>query len=110
MPKVNNFADLGKMSPDKFHIEASPIIKELADVVNGKLGFDDNIDCQHVDVTFLVSNQDVAITHNLNRTGLRYLKAKASVDCSIYDGISASTKNTIYLRSTQPATVTLVLY
>jgi formate dehydrogenase assembly factor FdhD len=110
MAKISGFSALGKVPPDQFHKEASPVIQETVDTVNGKLEFDTNMNTQTVTVKFPVANTDLAIGHKLNKTTINYLVGSKSVDCSVYNGATANTKNTVYLRSTQAATVTLILF
>lgn len=111
MPRILTGADLGQIKdPDEFSRQASQVIKEAVDNINGKLEFDKNMNTQTVSVTFPSANTDVAVTHNLMKTDVHYLKSKSDVDCSVYDGAKANTLNTVYLRSTQKATVTLILH
>jgi hypothetical protein len=111
MPKISSFSDLRKFkTPDDFHKEASPVIKETVDVVNGKLEFDQNLNTQTVSVVFKTANSDVAVSHNLKKTGVNYLTANKSVNCTIFNGTRPANKNTIYLQCNVPATVTLVLF
>lgn len=111
MPKITSLKDLGAVKDaEEFKRHAAPVIKETVDVVNGKLEFDKNMNTQTVSVVFAQANVDTAVPHNLNRLGLKYFPVSKSVDCSIYDGKRAQAKNVIYLRSTQPATVSLILF
>lgn len=110
MPKINHYPDLGNIKdPDEFMKHASPVIKGIADIVNGKLGFD-NMNTQTVTVTFPSANTDVVVPHTLNKMGVHYLPAKKSVACDIFDGTGVASINKIYLQSSVAATVTLILY
>ncbi len=110
MGKIRSPKDLGTIkTPEEFSRHASKVIQESVDVVNGKLEFDKNFASQTVSVTFPTANTDVAVTHSLKKKVTGYLVASKSVDCSIYAGSKEPTLNTLYLKSTVAATVTLVL-
>lgn len=110
MPKIQTFTGLGNLKdPQEFIRHGSKAIAATADVVNGKLEFDKNLDTQTVTVTFPAANTDVKVDHQLNRIVKGYIVAKKSADCSVFDGQGTSTSNAVYLRSTQAATVTVIL-
>ncbi len=111
MAKITTHPDLSNITdPNEFMARGSGIVKDTVDQVNGGLEFDKNLNTQTVSVVFPTANTDVAVSHNLGRTGVKYFIGGKSVDCSVFDGSRAQTKTTIYLRSTQPATVTVVLF
>lgn len=95
--------------PKEFATASAQIHKDTVEQINGRLQFDENLATQTLSVKFPTANADVAISHNLMKTGVKYIKASQSVPCNVYDGSKASNKNTIYLRCDQPATVTLIL-
>lgn len=110
MGKITNSPNLSNLTdPKEFQRHASIAVGSVVDKINGGLEFDKNFNSQTVSVVFDQANTDVAVAHTLGRTGLKYLKAQSTADCSVYDGSKPATKDTIYLRSTQPATVSLVL-
>lgn len=111
MPKIINTVDLTTIkTTEEFMRHGSRAIGETADAVNGNLEFDKNLKTQTIIVTFPTANTDVAIAHNFNKVSVHYMPVKKSATCDIVSGTKNSTPNTLYLQSTAPATVTLVLF
>lgn len=111
MPKIQNHTGLSNIKDTgEFVTRGSQAIQEIGDTVNGKLEFDKNLNTQTVSVNFTTANTDVAVSHNLNKVGVNFIQANSSVACNVFKGKKVSTSNTLYLQSTQPATVTLILY
>lgn len=111
MAKITAHPDLSNLDdPKEFMKHGSIVVKDAVDQINGGLEFDKNLNTETVTIKFLTANVDVAVPHSRGRTGLKYFPVKKSVDCSIYDGSNAATTKIIYLRSTQPATVSVVLF
>ncbi len=109
--KIKNSIDLSTIKePEEFMRHGSQAIQAIGDSVNGALEFDKNIRSQTVSVVFATANIDVAVSHTLNKTGVHYLVGKKSASCDVFSGKKASTDSTIYLQSTHPATVSVVLF
>lgn len=88
----------------------SQLVGTIVDTINGKLEYDVNLLSQKVSVTFSVPNQDTAVTHKLNKTGVQYIVTSKNAACDVYNGVGAATTSTIYLRGTVATTVTLELF
>lgn len=74
---------------------------QAAGQIHGNLEFDKNILSQTVSVTFpAAANTEMLIQHSLGKIIADYIVCKKSVACDVYDGTSASTNNTIYLKCT----------
>ena len=111
MPKIQNVTDLGSIKePKEFIRHGSRVISNTVDTVNGNLEFDKNLSTKTVVVTFAAANADTAVNTGMTKPISGYLVARKSVDCSIFDGVTPDNGATIYLRSSQPATVTIIFY
>lgn len=111
MAKVTQNDRLGTIKdPVEFIRQASTLLADIVLMINGKIEFGDNIKSQIVSVDFPTANADVAINHQLNKTGVNYFPTTKNVACDIYEGSRSANNQTIYLRSTQPSSVTLVLF
>lgn len=105
-------ADLDELEKfEDFKPKCSEVISEIVSTCNGGLEFDKNIMSQTVTVTFPSSaNSEIAISHSLNKEISDYIICKKSVACDVYDGVSASTKRTVYLKcSVANAVVKIIL-
>lgn len=111
MAKITSPTDLTSITDEKdFMRFTSQLINNIVDIINGKITFNDNITSQSVTVSFTAANTDTAISHKLNKTGVKYFPVSKSVACDVFNGSKSQTTNTIYLQSTQIANVTLELY
>lgn len=80
------------------------IYRNLATVVNGKIGFGDGTNADNIDgvwatVTFALANTDTAITHNLGRVPVGYHVVSKSVSADIFNGVAAWTTTQLTLQS-----------
>ena len=110
MSKVRAHALLDDVKPEKFQQEASQVLAQLVDTVNGQLEFDQNFLSNTKEVVFTLANTEQAVNHNLNKLIYNYMPVSKLAACDIYDGGTSPTSNTIYLKSTVATTVTLILF
>lgn len=111
MAKVTQNDRLGTIKdPLEFIRQAATLLSDIVLMINGKIEFGDNIKSQVVSVSFTASDTDTAVNHGLNKTGVNYFPTTKNVTCDIYSGNRSANNQTIYLRSTQVASVTLVLF
>lgn len=111
MAKISTPADLTSITDTtEFMKYCSQLIGNMVDIINGRLSFGDNVQSQEIEVSFTTANTDIAITHKLNKTGVKYWPVVKSKACDVFTGSRAQTNNTIYLQCTQVATVTLELF
>jgi len=89
---------------------------ELGQVVNGRTGFGDvtgrerNLDGVVLQHTFTLANTEESLTHSLGSIPLGYITLRTSNGGVIYDGVSPTTNQEIWLRSTTAAnTVTIFI-
>jgi hypothetical protein len=103
-PDLSNITDLGmfiKYSTQNFN--------QLQDILEGSIEFDSNIASQTITVTFPTANTDKIITHQLNRTGLKFFVVDKSVSCDVYHNKTRDTITQICLKCTVATTVTIIL-
>lgn len=112
MSNISAGGDLGKIKePIDFMREASQVIKDLVDTINGKIEFtSQNMKLQIVSVTFSAANANTTVTHGLKKTGVSYIPISKSAACDVYNGVGTATSSSIFLKGTAAATVSLLLF
>lgn len=111
MARIKNSIDLSTIKePVEFMRHGSQAIQAIGDQVNGGLEFGKNIRSDTVTVKFTAANTDTAVNHNLNKNPVHYIIGQKSATCDVFTGTRSATNGTIYLQSTAPATVTLVIF
>jgi hypothetical protein len=96
---------------EEFQRSLSRYIDELHPTINGGLEFDKNIKSQTIVQYFKTAAANVAISHNLNKTGVHYWIARKTAACDIYNGTGIDTTSVVNLASSvSGVTVTLILY
>lgn len=111
MAKLRTRTDLTSLKdPAEWQRHGSQAVAEMGDTINGGLEFDKNFASQTVTVNFKTANVDVAVPHTLGKTGVNYLIARKSSNCTVYDGATMPQPNKLWLRSSAPGAVVLVLY
>lgn len=111
MSKVRALSDLGKITdPMQFIRMGAIAIRDIVDVVNGKVEFDVNIACVTVEATFTTANQEVLIPHALGRVPKGYEITKTTAATILYDGTRDPGTQNITLRASLPATVQIRLF
>lgn len=111
MASVDGRVDLSQIkTPEEFMRFASQAITSITDVVNGRIEFLKNIQNNIVTVKFTTSNTDVAVKHNLNKTGVRYIVVSMTAAGTIYTGQTTASPTTLYLRCNTPLTAELYLF
>lgn len=75
-------------------------IQALIQQVNGGLDFGANVRAYGpAPITFVTANTDVRIVHTLGKVPTGYLVVNSSVAMRVFNGATAWTQNTIFLRS-----------
>lgn len=106
--KITNF-DPSNIKDDVFNTYISRFAKEVIGVLNAGIALNDNINGKIVSVEFTATNTEVRIDHNLNRIPSGYIQLGQSAAMTIYDGTTATTNSTIFLRSNAVGTVKLLI-
>lgn len=87
------------------------VYQNLADLINGHIGFGDgtkadNIDGSWINVVAPVgANTDFAVNHNLNRLPVGYLVMEKDRACDVYTGSVVATKTALTLRASVASAV-----
>ncbi len=111
MPKIKSSHELTNIKdPGAFQQKASEFLDEVGDIINGKIEFDKNMLTQTVSAVFTAANTDLAVTHSLAKTGLKYIPCSKTVAMDIYHGDASDTSNVIYLKSSVVGTASIILF
>ena len=110
MGVIKNHLDLSNIKDlDTLVRFTSQAINQIHDIIGGTVEFDSNILSQTISVRFAQANVFQAVTHSLNRKGLRYIVVDKLAACDIYHDATRDSVSQIYLASTVATTVTLIL-
>lgn len=111
MPKIVTPAPSGVSEIKDFIRSCVRFLDDVLTVINGKVEFDKNIASQTVVATFPTANTTVFVSHDLNRTGLKYFVCDKSAACDVFHIADDDSTTMIALQSTVAgATVSLVLF
>lgn len=89
---------------------AAQALKDIADILNGKVGIEDNTDSIRLTVNFTAANVAQTIQHNLGHMPSGYVLIGSTVAMSVYDGGTAFTDKFIYLKASAIGTARILLY
>lgn len=84
-------------------------LSQVVQTVNGNLDFGFNVRCFKLSFNFTSANTNFRIDHGLNRQPQGYILIQSNVATSLYDGDGGSGLNYINLKSSQVATVTMLI-
>jgi hypothetical protein len=74
--------------------------QELQKLLDRTLSFDDNVDCRRVEVvTHATPGTEFSVAHELGKVPTGYIVYGQSAAGSVYDGATANTAATLYLKS-----------
>lgn len=93
-PEVSNAPDWTELRR-----AVSMAFKSIYELLNGRLNFSDNLRGKIIDVSFVASNTDTVIIHNLGFIPSYYLVIKSNVATQIYTGDGSWTNELIYLKA-----------
>lgn len=110
MSKVTASTDIQQVKPDEVARFTDLAFQDIVSTLNGNLDFQTNFNCKILSVTFSAANTQVAISHGLGRIPAGYLQISSSVAASVYNGDSSSSSSVLYLKSSAPATVGLIVF
>lgn len=99
---VTTISDLARYS--------SIVFDQVESILNGGITFNDNFQGTVVSVTFSAPDTEVQIAQPLGRIPVGYILIKASADMNIYDGNSANTANSIFLKSSAIGNAQLLVF
>lgn len=82
----------------------------LKEVLNNGLQFADNFDAKIINITFTSANADTRADHGLGRVPQGYIVFRRSASMVVYDGATAWSTSSIYLKSSATGTVTVMIF
>lgn len=96
--------------PQDLADKLSATLKQILQVINGRVAIPDNLDVHVTSVTFSAANASTPVTHRLDRIPQGYIVAKRSANFTIFDGSGSNTTSVIYLQASAAGTATIVLF
>lgn len=108
--RVTNFDVANIRGTEEFQKSVAVALREVADLVNGRLTFEDNSSTSLVTVTFAGASTTVSVPHTLNRPPIGYIVAKKSAAIHVYDGDKANTSDTLYVQASAGGVVRLIVF
>lgn len=99
---VKNFEELRKYTAIS--------LKDIIELLNGKVTPLDNMDVSFVSVTFAAANTNIEVAHTLTRLPVGYIVVGRSAAITVFDGTIASTETSISFRSSGTGTATILVF
>lgn len=88
----------------------SVIFEQIKKAINNGLTFSDNFDGKISEVSFTTADTNTSVSHGLGRVPSGYLVLNRSANMVVYDGSSAATSSTFYLRSSAQGTCSVLFF
>lgn len=110
MSVPRNWWNIENVPKDKQISSLTLFLKDVYNILNKGLLFQDNFRGAVFSVNFSAANTDTKILHGLAFVPTRYLVLKRSANMVIYDGIQAANDKEFYLRSSATGDVDLFLF
>lgn len=111
MPKISVPTDLSNIIDiNQFTRYCSVVINEMADLINGGMLPQDNFNTKLLNCNFPAPNVDTAFDHGLNRTPSNYITFGLDAALIVYDGATANTDKTIYLRASAAGNARMLIF
>lgn len=109
--KIKTPQDLANIEKiEDFQKFASISIRDIVDLLNGKLDLIENLDTSVVTVVFTASATNVSLVHTLDRVPMGYIVVGRSAGITVYDGTTANTDKLIYVRASGAGTVKILVF
>lgn len=111
MGRVRNLLDtLNLKTVEELSRFASNALREIQQIINGNISFDDNFRGKTFTVVFNSANADTKIDHGLGFVPTSYLVTSQTAAMSIYNGTQTATGQIFFLRSSAVGTATVFLF
>ncbi len=110
MSSITASTDMDKVTDDDLSKYAELFFSDVVRVVNGGLDFQTNFNCKLVSITFGAFDTDTSIAHGLGRVPAGYIVTSSTAATGVYNGSIASTSSNLTLRSSNLATVGLIIF
>lgn len=111
MPKITVPQDLSNIKDaTQFYRYASILFSSVVGLINGNLIFQDNMRVSIINCSFIAANTETSFSHSLGKTPQYYIELNKSAALTVYDGETANTDATIFLKSSATGTVNLMVF
>ena len=110
MSSITASSNFTNVKPEELAKYVDLFGQDVTTTINGQLDFATNFNAKEITVVFASSNTDTATGHTLGRIPVRYIVTSATTAMSVYNGATASTSSTIYLKSSATGTATILIY
>lgn len=109
--KINASPDLTSQ-PDLPSVRtwATIILRELVQVINGKLDLKTNVRANIKEVTFTGASTTVSVLHQLGRVPEGYLVVGKSAAIHVFDGSKANTDELLYVQASAAGSAKLWIF
>lgn len=99
MGRVRNLLDtLNLTTPEELARFVSNALKEIQQIINGNISFQDNFRGKIVDFNFTATNTDTRIVHGLGYVPSGYIVVQTNVGVVVNDGSIQTTSTDIWLK------------
>lgn len=86
-------------------VSMADLLNMLDAILNRGIAFDDNVDCRRVSVTSDgTPGTEFSVLHTLGKVPIGYIVCGQNGAGSVYDGTTANTATTLYLKSDAAST------
>lgn len=108
--KIKTIQDLSNVETwEELRRYTSQAVKDLTGVVNGGISLVDNTDAQEVSITFTGAGIEARAAHTLGRIPVRYIVTSNDIGIVPYNGVTANTADSFYLRATGAGALKILL-
>lgn len=110
MSRITASEKMDTLEPEEVPRWLTIFLKEVKNLLNNGIRFNDNFDGAVVSVTFNQANTDTQVQTRLRRTPQDYIVLNRSANMVIYNGQGASSTGSISLRASAVGTVKLLVF
>lgn len=110
MAKITASEKMDALDADDLPRWLTNFLREVKNILNGKINFRDNFDGQIVSVEFEAADTDTLVSTRLRRTPTSYIILGKSANMVIYDGDTDSSTGNIYLKASAIGTAKLLIF
>lgn len=110
MSKVTASADFDRVKDEDLKRFLALFGEQVLQVLTNGLDFQTNFNCALISVTFTAANADTAVSHPLGRVPSGFLVYSLDGGIVVYNGATANTSTTLYVRSSGTGTAGLIVF
>lgn len=89
---------------------SSNVFGALLAEINGRLSLTENLLAQRLEYRFTAGGVEVGVAHGLGFIPNGYIQIKADGGVIVYDGATANTRDTLYLKATGAGIVSVLVF